>query len=124
MKGKGLLVILLLVVAIIYFVYFLKREKKAPIEEDISRFNQTRAELTAANFESISRAILDWMSQGSGQVPESLKELSGSRSYGLSLTDAWGREIVYEKITDSDFRLRSAGADGRFNTEDDIVKEY
>jgi hypothetical protein len=124
LKGKGLLAILLLVVAIIYFVYFLKKEKAAPIEEDISHFNQTRAELTAANLESISRAILGWMAEGNGQVPESLKDLRGTRSYGLSLTDGWGREIVYEKISDSDFRLRSAGADGRFNTEDDIVREY
>ena len=124
MKGKGLLAVLLLVVIIVYFIYFLKKEKTSPIEEDISRFNQTRAELTTANLESISRAVLGWMSDTGGQVPESLKDLQRTRSYGLSLTDSWGREIIYEKISDNSFRLCSAGPDGRFNTDDDIVKEY
>lgn len=123
MKGKGFLAVLLLVVVIVYFVYFMKREKSSP-KEDISRFNQTRAELTAANLESVSRAIQEWMSESGGQTPESLKDLQKTRNYGLDLTDGWGREIIYEKVSDSSFRLRSAGADGRFNTDDDIIKEY
>lgn len=123
MKGKGFLAVLLLVLVIVYFVYFMKREKSSP-KEDISRFNQTRAELTAANLESVSRAIQEWMSESGGQTPESLKDLQKTRIYGLNLTDGWGREIIYEKVSDSSFRLRSAGADGRFNTDDDIIKEY
>lgn len=124
MKGKGFLVVLLLEVVIVYFVYFMKREKSSPTEEDISRFNQTRAELTAANLESVSRAIQEWMSESGGRTPESLKDLQKTRNYGLNLTDGWGREIIYEKVSDSSLRLRSAGADGRFNTDDDIIKKY
>jgi len=123
-KGKGALAILLLVIVIIYFAYFLRTEKKAPVEQEISRFNQTRGELTTVNLESLSRALIEWMAESGREVPESLKEWPGARSAGLSLTDGWGHEIRYEKVSDSSFRLRSAGPDGRFETEDDIIKEY
>ena len=123
-KGKGALAILLLVIVIIYFAYFLRTEKKAPVEEEISRFNQTRGELTTVNLESLSRAIVEWMAESGREAPESLKEWPGARSASLSLTDGWGREIRYEKVSDSSFRLRSAGSDGRFETEDDIIREY
>ncbi|MCI4444607.1 MAG: hypothetical protein JHC32_01105 [Candidatus Aminicenantes bacterium] len=123
MRGKGALAILLLAGVVIYFVYFMRTEKKAQVEEDISRFNQTRAELTSVNLEQLSRAIQEWMSEHDGQVPETLKEVQGGRSYGLSLTDGWGRDIRYQKLSDSSFELRSAGADGQFNTDDDIIKE-
>jgi hypothetical protein len=123
-KGKGALAILLLVIVIIFFVYFMRTEEKAPIEEQVSRFDQTRAELTTANLESVSRAILEWMADSDGQVPDSLNDLQKARSYGLSLQDGWGRNIRYEKISGNNFRLRSAGHDGQFDTEDDIIKEY
>lgn len=124
MRGKGALVILLLAVVVIYFVYFLKTEKKAPVEEQVSRFNQTRAELTSANLEQVSRAVQEWMTEHDGRLPESLRELQGGRSYGLSLTDGWGRNIRYQKLSDSQFELRSAGQDGQFDTEDDLVRTY
>jgi hypothetical protein len=38
--------------------------------------------------------------------------------------DAWGRKIKYERLSDENFRLTSAGFDGTFGTDDDIVKEY
>ncbi|MGB9765675.1 MAG: hypothetical protein ACPLZD_10040 [Candidatus Saccharicenans sp.] len=124
MRGKGALVLLLLAGVVIYFVYFMRTEKKAPVEEEVSRFNQTKAELTSVNLEQLSRAIQEWMGDHEGRVPESLRELQGGRSYGLALTDGWGRDIKYRKLSDSSFELLSAGADGRFNTDDDIVKEY
>ena len=124
MKGKGALAILLLALIIIFFSYFLRTEKKAPIEEDIQHFNQARIELTTVNLESLSRALIEWMAESGREVPESLKEWPGARSAGLSLTDGWGHEIRYEKVSESSFRLRSAGSDGRFETEDDIIKEY
>ncbi len=124
MKGKGALAVLLLVIVIIFFVYFIRTEDKAPIEEEVSRFSQTRAELTVANLESVSRAILEWMADGNGQVPDSINDFQKTRSYGLSFQDGWGRDIKYEKISDTSFRLRSAGQDGQFETDDDILKEY
>lgn len=124
MKGKGALANLLLALIIIFFAYFLRTEKKAPIEEDIQHFNQVRSELTAVNLESLSRAIIEWMAEDGREAPESLKEWQRARSYGLSLTDGWGHEIKYERVSDSTFSLCSAGPDGRFETEDDIIKEY
>ncbi|MGB9906698.1 MAG: hypothetical protein ACPLRR_04840 [Candidatus Saccharicenans sp.] len=124
MRGKGALVILLLAIVIIYFVYFMKTEKKAPVEEQVSRFNQTRAELTAVNLEQVARAIQEWMADHEGRVPDSLRELQAGRSYGLSLTDGWGRNIRYQKLSETEFELRSAGEDGQFDTEDDVVRNY
>ncbi|MDI6848613.1 MAG: hypothetical protein QME69_02345 [Candidatus Saccharicenans sp.] len=124
MKGKGALAILLLVAVVIFFVYFLKTEKKAPVEEQVSRFNQTRAELTSVNLEQVGRAVQEWMAEHEGRVPESLREMQGSRSYGLSLTDGWGRNIRYQKLSETEFELRSAGQDGQFDTEDDLVRSY
>ncbi|MDI6697797.1 MAG: type II secretion system protein GspG [Candidatus Saccharicenans sp.] len=124
MKGKGTLAILLLVAVVIFFVYFLKTEKKAPVEEQVSRFNRTRAELTSVNLEQVGRAVQEWMAEHEGRVPESLREMQGSRSYGLSLTDGWGRNIRYQKLSETEFELRSAGQDGQFDTEDDVVRSY
>ncbi len=124
MRGKGALVILILAGVIIYFVYFMRTEKKAPVEEEISRFNQTKAELTSVNLEQISRAIQEWMAEHEGRVPESLKEIQGFRSYGLNLTDGWGRNIRYQKLSENGYELRSAGVDGKFDTDDDIIRNY
>ncbi len=124
MRGKSALAILILAAVVIYFVYFMRTEKKAPVEEQVSRFNQTKAELSSVNLEQVARAIQEWMADHEGRVPESLNELQTGRSYGLSLTDGWGRNIRYRKISDTEFELRSAGQDGRFDTEDDIVRSY
>ncbi len=124
MKGRGALAILLLVVVVIFFVYFLKTEKKAPVEEQVSRFSRTRAELTSVNLEQVGRAVQEWMAEHEDRAPESLREVQGGRSYGLSLTDGWGRNIRYRKLSASEFELRSAGQDGQFETEDDIVRSY
>lgn len=124
MRGRGALVILLLALVVIYFVYFMRTEKKAPVEEQVSRFNQTRAELTAVNLEQVARAVQEWMADHEGRAPESLRELQGGRSYGLSLTDGWGRNIRYQKLSEAEFELRSAGEDGQFETEDDIIRTY
>jgi hypothetical protein len=41
-----------------------------------------------------------------------------------SVQDAWGRDIRYERRSDSTFRLISAGKDGLFDTADDIRVDY
>ncbi len=124
MQGRGALVILLLALVVIYFVYYMKTDKKAPVEEQVSRFNQTRAELTSVNLEQVARAVQEWMADHEGRAPESLRELQGGRSYGLNLSDGWGRNIRYQKLSEAGFELRSAGEDGQFETEDDIIRIY
>jgi hypothetical protein len=37
--------------------------------------------------------------------------------------DAWGNVIRYEKLSDDNFELTSAGPDKMFDTEDDIIVE-
>jgi hypothetical protein len=36
-------------------------------------------------------------------------------------TDSWGNKIKYERISDENYRLISAGKDKIFDTDDDIV---
>jgi hypothetical protein len=42
----------------------------------------------------------------------------------MGLLDAWGTAVKYERLSDTGFRLRSAGPDRVFDTADDIVKDY
>jgi hypothetical protein len=41
-----------------------------------------------------------------------------------NILDGWGKSIRYERLSDSSFRLISAGKDKTFDTEDDIVLDY
>jgi len=59
-----------------------------------------------------------------GVAPKSLKEFRALRTMPISALDAWGKAIKYERLSDEDFRLISAGADGEFDTSDDIIKDY
>jgi len=59
-----------------------------------------------------------------GETPSSLDDLSMSVPITSGKLDAWGREIRYERISDLNYRMTSAGQDGSFGTEDDIVKEF
>jgi hypothetical protein len=59
-----------------------------------------------------------------GRTPVDLKELSLRRLLAGDTSDGWGRPLIYERISDSNFRLVSAGRDGKFDTNDDIAKEY
>jgi len=57
-------------------------------------------------------------------LPGSLDALRRAHPAAASITDAWGRKIRYERLSDDAFRLTSAGPDGAFGTADDIVKDF
>jgi hypothetical protein len=40
---------------------------------------------------------------------------------GYTFTDPWGERYWYRRLGQRDFEIRSAGPDGEFETEDDIV---
>ena len=125
MKFRGLLIILMLGAVVVYFVYFAKMgNDKGALQTEIEQFAKTKVKLTEVNMESLARVILGYATGEQG-LPEDLKQLQRSRpSLGMGLLDAWGRAIKYEKISDTAFRLRSAGPDGAYDTADDIVKEF
>ena len=39
----------------------------------------------------------------------------------INKKDAWGNSIQYKKTDDGSFEIRSAGPDGKFGTQDDII---
>lgn len=122
MRVRGFLALFLLVMVIIFFLWIIKGEKKTQTEETAERFSRVKEELTKVSLRNLEKEILSFMAN-EGRTPDSLKELTSFRPVPSGTTDAWGRTIKYERISDSNFRLISAGKDGVFGTEDDVVLE-
>ena len=124
MKIRGLLIAVILAMVVVYFIFFAKvAGDKGGLEIQVDKYVQTKINLTRANLEALSREVLTFATGGEG-LPETLEDLRKFHPTAAALPDAWGKRIRYEKLTDSSFRLRSAGPDGAFETEDDIVKDF
>ncbi len=72
----------------------------------------------------LSREVLAFAADSEEGLPESLEALRRSRPAAAVALDGWGRAIRYERLSETSFRLRSAGPDGVFDTDDDIVKDF
>jgi len=124
MKIRGFLIVLIMGLVVVYFIYFAKTGGKSNIRTVVDKYAQAKIDLTKVNMEQLGRIILSRAGE-EGQVPADLGELERSQpGVGAGLIDAWGRRLKYEHLSDSVFRLTSAGSDGAFGTADDIVKEY
>lgn len=94
----------------------------------VAAVNVERQRQTAGALEKLSRGIQEYRKQH-GSVPNvenivALTDILHPRfSPDLIRNDAWGHQIEYQVLGGNSFRLRSAGADGRPNTSDDIVVE-
>ncbi len=55
--------------------------------------------------------------------PTKLSQVNPNLIAGLSKEDAWGQKYLYRRILDDRYQLISAGPDGDFGNEDDIVVE-
>ena len=55
--------------------------------------------------------------------PEALEELSPEFREGLKFEDGWGNRFLYRRLRVDKYNIISAGADGEFGNEDDIVLE-
>jgi len=122
MRIRGFLVILILAAVVVYFLWVAKAGKDKVVEE-VKVFSDTKQKLTEANMSSLAREIQAHIAM-QGVAPKSLKEFRALRTMPVSALDAWGKAIKYERLSDEDFRLISAGADGEFDTSDDIIKDY
>jgi len=124
MKIRGLLVVVILAMVIVYFIFFAKvADNKGGLQIEVDKYLQSKIKLTAVNLESLSREVLTYAAEGEG-LPEGLEALRRFHPTAAGLPDAWGRRIRYERLSDSSFRLRSAGPDGAFETGDDIFKDF
>lgn len=124
MKIRGLLIGVILAMVAVYFIFFTKvADNKGGLRIEVDKYLQTKIKLTAVNIEGISREVLTYAADGQG-LPESLDALRRFLPTSAAFSDAWGRKIRYERLSDTSFRLRSAGPDGAFETADDIVKDF
>lgn len=123
MKIRGFMVIILLVAVAVFILYTLKSGGNKDIPEQIKAFSSAKERLTKTNMSSLQKEILSYI-VSQGTAPRSLDDLSFSPALTTGKWDAWGKEIKYERLSDENFRLTSAGLDGVFGTNDDIVTEY
>jgi hypothetical protein len=123
MNIRGFMVIIVLVAVVVFFLYTLKSGGNKDIPEQIEAFSSAKQKLTETNLSSLQKEILTHIiSQGT--APKSLDEIRFSPVLTTGKWDGWGKEIKYERLSDENFRLTSAGHDGVFGTKDDIVSEY
>ena len=119
---KGFLVLFLLVVIVVFFLFVAKRGGKSRLKEEVDAFAEVKEKTTRTNLTTLERAIDLFIAQN-GRVPKDLKEMQTlSRSVYVD-TDSWGNKLRYERISDSRYRLTSAGKDKTFHTDDDIIIE-
>lgn len=123
MKIRGLLIVIILALIVVYAVYFSKTGGKSNLKVMVDQYAEAKIDLTKVNLATLERIIVERIA-ADGQPPADLKALQSLQPMAASVLDAWGRQIRYEKLSDSSFRLTSAGPDGKYGTGDDIVKEY
>jgi hypothetical protein len=123
MKKRGVLLVFLVAVTVVFVSLFTKIGEKAPVPADIDQFIQAKSNLTQANMQVLQKIIASYMAT-EGQPPAALEDMRRAGMLTGSVQDAWGRDIRYERRSDSSFRLTSAGKDGIFDTADDIRVDY
>jgi len=124
MKARGLALGVLLAAVAAYFIFFTKVvDDKGGLEIMVDKYAESKVDLTGTQLDSLSRVILSFAAEGQG-LPGSLEALRSAHPTAASSTDAWGRKVRYERLSDDAFRLTSAGPDGAFSTADDIVKDF
>jgi hypothetical protein len=122
-KWKGIAAVIILALALAYYLGLESSKKTEEIVDQVEAFNEAREKLTKVNMNTLQRAITSFI-VSQGRTPRSLKELQVFRIVVAEKYDSWGTEIKYERQSDDNFRLISAGKDKIFDTEDDIVVNY
>jgi serine/threonine-protein kinase len=82
---------------------------------------------TLMHLRRVATALAVWLNAGEDKgLPGSLEELTRDDRWAIhpaELKDGWGRALQYDRLTPYQFRLSSAGQDGSFGSDDDIVME-
>lgn len=123
MKGRGLFIVLIPAALVVIGILFFRAGDKSVIETQVDAYSDAKKDLTAVNMKTVSNEVLSFMSS-EGRTPADFREMRKLQRVPIAFLDAWGREIRYEKLSDSSFRLTSSGPDGSFDTDDDIEQEY
>jgi hypothetical protein len=59
--------------------------------------------------------------EAGNSYPESLDEIDPTLRADLSETDGWGNKLLYRKLRIDLYNIISAGPDGEFGNDDDII---
>ncbi len=110
MRALFVILLLALLVWIALHQLSLSSGKESPLKKE-ARSLQVAAQATLRQIADRIEAF--WASNG--EYPSSLRQV-----LGYVPRDPWGREIRYSP-SDDGFELRSAGPDGVFASQDDIV---
>jgi hypothetical protein len=121
-KFRGFLAIVIISAAVVYFLWVAKAGKDQVIEE-VKAFGESKLKLTQASMSNMAKEIQTFMAM-QGRAPKDIEEVQMLRRLPLGVLDNWGTAIKYEKQSNEDFRLISAGPDRKFGTDDDITKDY
>lgn len=119
---RGFIVVFVVACGIVYLLWMAKTGKDKTLKE-VKAYDQTQVELTKVNMTALQQAIVTFIAQ-EGRTPENLKEIQKIHSFPIANLDAWGTAIKYERLSEDNFRLTSAGRDKAFGTSDDIVINY
>jgi len=120
MKIKGFFVILVLVAVIAFFIYYIGSGERKIIKDQVDSFSKVKEKLTRTNMNNLKRAVDSYAAE-KGSLPDTLQDMRLDIPITTGKLDAWGTEIKYEKLSDVEFRLTSAGSDRTFGTDDDII---
>ena len=122
MKIRGALIVVLLAMVVVYFLFFAKAGEKSYIEATVDANTRLRTGITETNMATLEKA-LTLFTATQGQLPQNLKELFAARLFSGDPSDGWGTMPRYERLSDENYRLISAGPDRTFDTDDDIIVE-
>jgi hypothetical protein len=124
-RGSGwLLLVLLLAAAVVLLLQFHRPAgQKSVVERQLEAKDLAAETQTRANLQAVEIAVVAYMADA-GSAPGALSALQNLRLLPAGAIDGWGRSLKYERISDSSFRVISAGKDGVFGTADDLVREY
>lgn len=119
---RGFIALFIVACGVVYLLWMARTGKEKTLK-DIKAYDQTQVELTKINMTALQQAVVTFIAQ-EGRTPENLKEMQRINPVPVTSLDAWGTAIKYERLSDDNFRLTSAGRDKAFGTSDDIIVTY
>jgi len=84
---------------------------------------QTVTEKRMVEWGPILNMYMSTNAEGGNSYPEALEEVPPELASGLKDRDGWGNRFLYRRLRIDKYNIISAGPDGEFGNEDDIVLE-
>jgi len=123
MKIRGFVITLIVVLGVVFLIFYLRvGDEQSVAETYVGKAVEAQIRITGSALDALAREIVS-ASVESG-LPREIGEMRRLRPQFAVPMDAWGTEVKYEVVSETGFRLTSAGPDRAFGTADDISKEY